>query len=285
MTQFDAELKKLERKVYGVTKQDEEIEGIKVKLDDVQAEVSKIYKQNDEVREEMSIMFDLSNEETKLSSDKLLEQVKENRELFTNGVVTKFDFLEKKLTDKLTKQIIPNKPGKPGKPGAPGKDSTNEDVNKEINKVVDAAFIIKKIQKKLNLPISSIVGLQDALDKLAKDIKNTGYVVNNNNLSTSSGGVGGSVSNINDILDVVVALPENGQILAYNSSSLNWENKTIDLDTGITYYDIIVGEMYIVYGIDEAWEAIRYSQVDETTGLQMGLKPTTLVELQALIYS
>ena len=56
--------------------------------------------------------------------------------------------------------------------------------------------------------------------------------------------------------------------------------------TGTIYYDVANNRMYIVYGEDDNWEAIRYTAGtgEQTSGVQSGTKPTTLSALQALSY-
>ena len=56
--------------------------------------------------------------------------------------------------------------------------------------------------------------------------------------------------------------------------------------TGLTYYDLSAQCVYIVYGADDAWEAIRYSiaRGEQSTGIQTGTKPAALSALQALTY-
>lgn len=58
-----------------------------------------------------------------------------------------------------------------------------------------------------------------------------------------------------------------------------------DLIQGLTYYDIANDYMYVTFGEDDNWYAIRFREIDETTGTQTGTKPTTLVVLQGLTYT
>ena len=61
-----------------------------------------------------------------------------------------------------------------------------------------------------------------------------------------------------------------------------------ELQQGTLYYDIANGYVYIAYGKDSHWLALRYSPEtgDKSTGLQTsGIKPSSLAELQALTYN
>lgn len=56
-------------------------------------------------------------------------------------------------------------------------------------------------------------------------------------------------------------------------------------EQGTVYHDVPNDYMYVVFGEDGDWYAVRYRDGDEVSDPQTGTKATTLVELQALSYA
>lgn len=65
----------------------------------------------------------------------------------------------------------------------------------------------------------------------------------------------------------------------------NNPGSSITAEQGTTYYDTPNNYMYITFGVDGDWYAIRYRDNDENTGIQSGTKPTDLVTLRGLTYN
>ena len=80
-----------------------------------------------------------------------------------------------------------------------------------------------------------------------------------------------------------------GQVLVKSSGDdydAAWQTQDIpEVDDGVGYYDVPENYFYVVFGQDGDWEAIRYREVDETTGPQVGTKPTTIEAVKLLNYS